>query len=72
MATTLYVRGSCPHSRRLREALDREGKVYRLVDLEERKQAVTELRKLTGGRRVVPVLVDGGEIRIAPDGGTEF
>ena len=31
-----------------------------------------ELLKLTGGRRVVPVLVDGATIAVAPDGGTAF
>ena len=31
-----------------------------------------ELRKLTGGRRVVPVLVDGVRIEVAPEGGSEF
>ncbi|MFT4570236.1 MAG: glutaredoxin [Hyphomicrobiaceae bacterium] len=72
MAITLYVKGACPHCRALREGLEASGRPYRLVDLEERKQAVAELRKLTGGRRIVPVLVDGTSISVAPDGGTEF
>ena len=38
----------------------------------ERPQAVVELLKLTGGRRIVPVVVEGGVIAVAPDGGSEF
>jgi glutaredoxin len=72
MAVTLYVKGDCPHSQRLKTRLESEGTAFRLIDLDQRPQSVTELRKLTAGRRVVPVLVVGGQIEIAPDGGTEF
>jgi len=38
----------------------------------ERPQAVAELMKLTGGRRVVPVVVEDGRVQVAPDGGSTF
>lgn len=72
MAKTLYVLDGCGYCQQIQRQLDEGGESYRLVDLSKRRQAVAELRKLTGGRRIVPVLVDGGEVRIAPDGGTEF
>jgi len=31
-----------------------------------------ELLKLTGGRRIVPVVVEGGYVTVAPDGGSDF
>jgi hypothetical protein len=35
-------------------------------------QAITELLKLTAGRRIVPVLVRAGRIEVAPEGGSEL
>ncbi len=69
---TLYVHGGCERCRVLRERLDADGRRYRLVDLAESPQVTPELLKLTGGRRIVPVLVDGVHIEVAPEGGTEF
>jgi hypothetical protein len=33
---------------------------------------IPELLKLTDGRRVVPVIVEGARVRVAPEGGTPF
>ncbi len=38
----------------------------------ERPEAIAELLKVTRGRRIVPVVVEGGRIEIAPGGGTAF
>jgi len=42
--------------------------------LRSRKSAIVtvELLKLTGGRRIVPVVVEGGYVTVAPDGGSDF
>ena len=68
MAVTLYGLESCPFTRRLRERLDGEGRDYSWIDVERSPQVIPELRKLTDGRRVVPVLVDGVTIAVAPEG----
>jgi glutaredoxin len=72
VAVTLYVRNDSQPCRELRAELDRDGVCYTLVDVETNPELVPELIKLTGGRRIVPVLVDGATIRVAPNGGTEF
>ena len=72
MATTLYVHGDCRHCRALRERLEGEGRSFRLKDVAASPELVPELLKLTDGRRIVPVLVDGVRIEVAPEGGTEF
>lgn len=72
MAVTLYTRASCPFSARLRDELERRGARFAEVDVETRPERVPELVKLTGGRRIVPVLVDGATIAVAPQGGTDF
>lgn len=68
----LYSRGGCPHCDALRAALAARGAVVDEVDVGVRREAIPELLKLTGGRRVVPVVVDGGRILVAPDGGSSF
>ena len=68
----LYRRAGCPYSAAARAALLARGAVVREIDLDERPEALPELLKLTGGRRIVPVIVDGGSIAIAPEGGSPF
>jgi glutaredoxin len=68
----LYTTAGCPHCAALRADLETRGVAYTEVDVERRPDAVPELLKLTGGRRVVPVLVEGGRIVVAPAGGSAF
>jgi len=72
VAITLYSLASCPHCRLLRERLRERGATFTEVDVGERPECVPELVKLTRRRRIVPVLVDGARVEIAPEGGTEF
>jgi len=68
----LYGLAGCRHSATAREALLRRGVRLREIDVGTSPRVVTELLKLTGGRRIVPVIVEGTVVRVAPDGGTEF
>jgi glutaredoxin len=68
----LYTRDGCPHSDRLRARLRAEGEPFDEVNLSRTPQAITELLKLTAGRRIVPVLVRAGRIEVAPEGGSEL
>ncbi|MFN2378562.1 MAG: UXX-star (seleno)protein family 3 [Candidatus Binatia bacterium] len=72
MAITLYSLAACPHSRALRERLRERGAGFTEIDVGERPECIPELVKLTRRRRIVPVLVDGARVEIAPEGGTEF
>ncbi|MFP6664441.1 MAG: Uxx-star family glutaredoxin-like (seleno)protein [Deltaproteobacteria bacterium] len=68
----LYTRTGCPHSQRLRARLAAEGVLVEEVDLLVTPQALTEFLKLTKGKSIVPVLVRGAVVEVAPEGGTEF
>ena len=50
----------------------RRGLTLREVDVSARPEAIPELLKLTQGRRIVPVIVAGGRVEIAPDGGSQI
>jgi glutaredoxin len=68
----LYTVAGCPHCDAMRSALAARGAVVDEIDVTARREAVPELLKLTGGRRVVPVVVEEGRVVIAPLGGTTF
>ena len=70
MAVTLYVTAGCPHCARKRAELAARGAVVREIDVSARPEVIPELLKLTRGRRIVPVVVEGTRIDIAPDGGS--
>jgi glutaredoxin len=69
---TLYVAPGCPHCARRREALVRRGVAFTEIDVAAHPEVVPELLKLTKGRRIVPVTVEGARITVASDGGSEF
>jgi glutaredoxin len=68
----LYTRAGCPHCDAMRAALAARGTTVVEIDVEADRRAVVELLKLTGGRRVVPVMVEDGRVLVAPDGGSAF
>lgn len=71
-AVLLYVRPDCPHCDALRAELAARGVRVTEIDVARQKGRIPELLKLTGGRRVVPVVVEGGVVAVAPRGGTTF
>ena len=68
----LYTATGCPFCDAKRAELAARGVPVREVNVTDRPQSIVELMKLTGGRRVVPVVVEGRTIAVAPDGGSTF
>jgi glutaredoxin 3 len=68
----IYTTTGCPYCEAKRRDLAARGVAWREVNVSERPEAIVELLKLTRGRHVVPVVVDGARIEIAPDGGSTF
>ena len=68
----LYTKAGCPHSEAKRAELAARGVPFREIDVGAHPEAIPELLKVTRGRRVVPVVIEGGRIAIAPEGGTCF
>lgn len=68
----LYTKTGCAFCDAKRAELAARGAPVREIDVAARPQAVVELLKLTGGRRIVPVVVEGTTIAVAPDGGSTF
>jgi glutaredoxin len=72
VATTLWVRAGCPYCDAIRRDLVDEGVEFEEIDVGRDVHLIPELLKLTGKRRVVPVLVRGTRIEVAPRGGSVF
>ncbi len=68
----LYTTSGCPHCDAMRATLAARGATVDEIDVGVRRELVPELLKLTGGRRLVPVVVEDGKILVAPEGGTAF
>jgi glutaredoxin len=68
----LYVVAGCAHCDAARADLVARGVTFREIDVRDRREVVPELLKLTGGRRLVPVVVEGGRVAVAPGGGSSF
>ena len=69
---TLYVKDGCPHCDAKRRELRDRGVEVVEVSVTTNPEVTPELLKLTRGVRRVPVIVEGGRIAIAPDGGSDF
>lgn len=66
---TLYVKTGCPYCAAKRRELTTEGVAFAEVNVTEHPEVIPELLKLTKGERIVPVIVEGARVSIAPDGG---
>ena len=68
----LYVKAGCAFCNAKRAELVARGVPMREIDVGRRPEVVPELLKLTGGRRMVPVVVEAGKVSVAPEGGSGF
>jgi glutaredoxin 3 len=66
---TLYVKTGCPYCAAKRREFTTGGVAFTEVNVSERPEVIPELLKLTKGKRLVPVIVEGSRISVAPDGG---
>jgi len=72
MRIVLYTRDGCTYCERLRADLAAGPDRVIEVNLSREPQATAEFLKVTGGRRIVPVVVRDGRIDVAPGGGSGF
>jgi thioredoxin reductase (NADPH) len=54
---TVYGAPWCPHCRRVKKFLSAHRVHYEMVDIEERPEAIEDLRKRQGGRQIIPMVV---------------
>ncbi|MGH7897696.1 MAG: UXX-star (seleno)protein family 3 [Candidatus Binatia bacterium] len=66
---TLYTKTGCPYCAAKRKDLNEKKLPFVEINLTEHPERIPEVLKLTGGERLVPVIVEGKNVSIAPQGG---
>ena len=60
----LYTHPDCSFSDALKDELDTAGTDYEEINLALRPEEWLALEKLTGGERITPVMIEGGEVSV--------
>lgn len=58
----LFGTASCPHTAEMREWLEFRGLDFVEYDVEQDQASLARMRELTGGQRLVPVLIEDGKV----------
>ena len=66
---TLYTHPDCAYSAAAKMEFRRGKVAYSEIDVTKQPEKVGELLVLTGGERITPVTVDGGQVTIGFKGG---
>ena len=66
---TLYVKTGCPYCAARRSEFQQKGVKFTEINVTDRPEVIPELLRLTRGERLVPVIVQGQRVSIAPEGG---
>lgn len=70
MSITIYTKPGCPYCATVRNDLMNRSVLFDEIDVYAVPGAKDKLAELTGGRMIVPVIVEeDGRIRVAPGGG---
>jgi glutaredoxin 3 len=69
MGVTIYTKPGCPYCAAAKTRLQDQSVAYEEIDVTLVEGAREKLLGLTGGRAVVPVIVEGEKVSVAPGGG---
>ncbi len=61
MRAELYVSSGCPYCAAARDALEWRGVLFVEYDIEQDRAAYDQMLQITGGQRMVPVIVEEGQ-----------
>lgn len=65
----IYTKHDCPYCAAAKKAYTDQGKSYEEVDVNGVPGAKDKVLELTKGQRIVPVIVEDGEVKIGFGGG---
>ena len=66
---TIYTKDGCPYCAAAKKHYTDNGIEYKEIDIHKVETAQGELLELSGGQRIVPVIVEKGEIKLGFGGG---
>ncbi len=65
----MYTKPRCPYCAAAKEQYTKVGRAFDEVNVIDNPEAQKELLALTKGKRIVPVIVDKGEVIVGWNGG---
>jgi glutaredoxin 3 len=66
---TIYTKQGCPYCAAAKKHYNDQGTAFDEIDVHKVDGAKEKLLKLTDGQRIVPVIIDKGELKIGFGGG---
>ena len=66
---TIYTKEGCPYCSAAKKHYEEQGTSFKEIDIYDTPGAQDEVVKLTGGQRIVPVIVEGGKVTAGFGGG---
>lgn len=66
---TIYTKSGCPYCAAAKKHYTDNGVAFEEVDVNDTTGARDKVLELTGGQRIVPVIVDKGETKVGFGGG---
>lgn len=61
---TIYIKPGCPYCAAAMQDLKNRGVAYTELDVKSDKSIATKAKELAGGKKVVPVIVEDGEVKL--------
>ncbi len=66
---TIYTKVGCPYCEAAKKSYDDQSVSYTEIDVHDTPGAQEKVLELTGGERIVPVIVENGEVKVGFGGG---
>jgi glutaredoxin len=66
---TIYTKDGCPYCAAAKKHYSEQGVAFDEIDVTVETEAQATVLELTKGQRIVPVIVDGDEVKIGFGGG---
>jgi glutaredoxin 3 len=61
---TIYTKTGCPYCKAAKEDFEKRGIQFREVNVTENPGEIDKVLKLSGGKRLVPVIVEKGNVKV--------
>lgn len=66
---TIYTKTGCPYCAAAKKHYADQGIAFTEINVQEESAEMDKVLELTGGKRIVPVIIDHGELKIGFGGG---
>jgi glutaredoxin len=66
---TIYTKEGCPYCAAAKKFYSDQGTDFEEIDVHATDDAIDKLLELSGGKRMVPVIVDKGKVTVGFGGG---